>query len=250
MGHEGRAGDMSEASALYVICSDRPREGKTLLAQLLVDWLRLKGARPQVIDLDTPAHPLAERYPGMSTKVDFGHTMGRVELFDGIVRQPHVSRVVELPVLYMDAFLQEAGTLAFFETVVAAGVDVVFLHFLTDAPAFLHRARQMVESLPREAECYLVHRSGSGAHDDADMAALQEEVGYDGLLAVPHLSSDILSFIEDPEFSFDAWMKGEIAVSDLVLRFRLNHLTNTMFEQFDRISLEIATRTCRKPGLL
>ena len=241
---------MSEASALYVICSDRPQDGKTLLARLLIDWLRLKGAKPQVIDLDTPAHPLAERYPAMSLKVDFGHTMGRVELFDGIVRRPDVNRVLELPVLCMEAFLREAGTLAFFETVVASGTEVVFLHSVGDAPAFVRRARQLAKSLPPEAFYYLVRRCGPVAGDDADMAGLQEEIGCDGLVMVPHLASDILSFIDGPEFSFDAWMKNEIAVSDLVLRFRLNHLANTMFEQFGRISFRIEMKAYRNSGIL
>ena len=243
--------DMTDAAVLYLVCSDRMYSGKTLLARMLVDWLLLKDAGPQVIDLDAPAHPLAGLYPDMGLKVDFDHTLGRVELFDGIVSQPDVHRVLELPVLHMEAFLREAGNLEFFEAVVAAGGHVALLHLLDPSPAFVDRARRLTESLPRGAYYYLVRRAGpDDAAEGTETAAVREELKCDGEIQVPRLSAEALTFFEKPDFSLAALMNGDIAASEPVLRYELHHLAQTMFAQFNRIALQMEIEAFRDSGVV
>lgn len=243
--------DMTEASVLYLICSDRVHSGKTLLARLLVDWLLLKDIRPLVIDLDVPVHPLAELYPDISMKVDFDHTLGRVELFDGIVSQPDVHRVLELPVLHMEAFLREARNLEFFEAITASGSHVVFMHFVDDSPAFVDRARQLAASLPSDVYyCPVRSVDPDDLGKDVESTEIYKEIRYDGELQVPRLAADVVNFIEQPEFSFAALMKDDIAPSDVVLRFKLQQFVKTMFAQFNRIAFQIEVKTFKKSGIV
>ena len=242
---------MTEAAVLYLVCSDRAHSGKTLLARLLVDWLLLREASPQVIDLDAPVYPLAGRYPDLARKVDFDHTLGRVSLFDGIVSQPEVQRVLELPVLHMDTFLQEARNLEFFEAVTAAGAHVAFLHLVDCSPAFVERARRLAAPLPSEVHYHAVQSIGADdVADDEEVARICEEIGRDGRLQFPRLSADAVALVEEPDFSFVGLMNGDTAPSDLVLRFKLQQFAKTMFAQFNRIALQMEIRAFRESGVV
>ena len=242
---------MSEAAVLYLVCSDRAHSGKTLLARLLVDWLLLREARPQVIDLDAPVYPLARLYPDLSTKVDFDHTPGRVALFDGIVSQPEVQRVLELPVVHMEAFLREAGNLEFFEAVVASGAGVAFLHLVDRAPEFVDRARRLAESLPTAVHYHPVRSVESdGVADHGERAGAPEAPGGDGAMRFPRLSADAVAYIERPDFSFARLMNGESVPSDVALRFKLQQFAKTMFAQFNRVAFQIEIKAFRDSGVV
>ena len=242
---------MTDTSVLYLVCSDRVHSGKTLLARLLVDWLLLRGTEPQVIDLDNPAYPLAGLYPDLSLKVDFDHTLGRVGLFDGIVRKPDVDRVLEVPVLHMDAFLREARNLQFFETVAASGGDLAFLHFVDGSPAFVDKARKLAETLPPGVHYYLVRNTEADVlGNDAETAEIYETLKREGDIQFPRLAADLVALIEQPGFSFAAFMNGDITVADTVLRFKLQQFVKTMFAQFNRIALQIEIKAFRDSGVV
>ena len=242
---------MTKAAVLYLVCSDRVHSGKTLLARLLADWLLLKEAKTQVIDLDDPVYPLARLYPDLSMKVDFDHTLGRVALFDGIVNQPDVHRVLELPVLHMEAFLREAGNLEFFEAVAASGGDVALLHMVGRSPEFVDRARRLAESLPPVTYYYLVQDAGADdTADGAETAGVREELKCDGEIQVPRLSAEALAFVEKPDFSLAALMNGGITASEPVLRYELHHFAKTMFAQFNRIALQMEIKAFRDSGVV
>ncbi len=56
---------MANPPMIAIVCSDRHRNGKTLLARVLVDFLLLEGRDPFVLDLDLPREPCAASFPAV-----------------------------------------------------------------------------------------------------------------------------------------------------------------------------------------
>jgi hypothetical protein len=67
---------MAQHAQLYIVASRHPRVGKTLLARLLIEFLRLRG-RPVVgYDLEPREPALATCFPNLVWPVDITDTRG------------------------------------------------------------------------------------------------------------------------------------------------------------------------------
>src|SRR5205809_7037321 len=76
---------MAQHAQLYIVASRHPRVGKTLLARLLIEFLRLR-ARPVVgYDLEAREPALATCYPNLDWPVDITDTRGQMALFDRMI---------------------------------------------------------------------------------------------------------------------------------------------------------------------
>ena len=75
---------MAITPTIYVVVSDQHRNGKTLLARLLSDYLLLDGRDPFLFDTDAPDGPLRNFFPGRTALADFAAIRGQMKLFDTI----------------------------------------------------------------------------------------------------------------------------------------------------------------------
>ncbi|HHN67860.1 MAG TPA: hypothetical protein ENK15_07480 [Thermopetrobacter sp.] len=241
---------MVRPARFFVICADRARTGKSLLARAVADWLTLEGEAPQLIDLDAPAFPLAERYPGRVEAADFGRTMGRVAVFDGIAQTPALTRVVDVPAAHEAAFLRDMQQLGLGEVLQEAGAEVVLFFLFTPTAASLNRALEVERMFPA-ARFQPVHNAALGeaaGNDEAE--SLYLELTRDGVVRLPVLSAPALAFIERVEFSFAALMRGEIAAPDLAVHNEARHFAQNLFKQLNRLQMAIDMDALKKMGFV
>ena len=76
---------MPQPSPLYIIASQHPRVGKTLIARLLIEFLRLSGKTLVGYDLDPREPALAAYFPNLVWPVDIADTPGQMALFDRLL---------------------------------------------------------------------------------------------------------------------------------------------------------------------
>ncbi len=117
--------------AVYIICSDQHRNGKTLLARTLLDYLLLEGRDPFAIDADVAKAPLRGFFPGRTALVDFETIPGQMKLFDTILASPGRDYVIDLPALQTERFFAVADDLKVFDALHEAGFRVV-VFFIVD----------------------------------------------------------------------------------------------------------------------
>lgn len=87
---------MPQQSQLYIVASRHPRVGKTLLARLLIEFLRISG-RPLVgYDLDPREPVLAGCFPSLVWPLDIADTRGQMALFDRILADQWRTTVIDL----------------------------------------------------------------------------------------------------------------------------------------------------------
>ena len=138
---------MANTPTVYITASDQHRNGKTLLARLLADYLMLDGRDPFMIDTDAPDGPLRAFFPGRTALADFAHTQGQMKLFDTILASPGRDYVVDLPVRHMEAFFRAVSELNFFDEAHKAGFRII-VFFVVDRSATSLKVARFIQQFP------------------------------------------------------------------------------------------------------
>ena len=197
---------MANQPTIYIVASDASRNGKTLLARLIVDYLLLDGKDPFVLDTDAPEGPLRQYFPGRTALTDFDKIAGRVKLFDTILAAPGRDYVIDLPQRHMLAFFKAVAELNFFNAANKMGFRIIVLFVVDWVPPSL-RAAQDVFEVPGI---------------DLFVAVINESIGSawpeeEGALKIPILPRKLAILIADRRFSLRNFVLGNdqgIGVSD------------------------------------
>ena len=87
---------MARRTPVYIICSPRPRVGKTLLARVLTDFQLVNNRLPVAYDLNRNENLLATLLPRHTVIADLSDTRGQMALFDELIAGQGMPRIVDL----------------------------------------------------------------------------------------------------------------------------------------------------------
>lgn len=117
---------------LVVICSARPRVGRTLLARLVMEFL-IADARPaQAFDANPNDRALSGYLPGYTATADIGATRDQMALLDRLVVDDGIGKVIDLAPELTVPFFELAAQLDVAGAARSAGVDPVVLFLAED----------------------------------------------------------------------------------------------------------------------
>jgi hypothetical protein len=188
---------MRRSPVIFVVCSVRPRSGKTLLARVLVDYLLIDGHDPFVIDAGDSGHALRPYFPGRTAAVDYSQTLGRMKIFDTIMAGPGRDYVIDLAASATSNFFQFASELNFMAEARAAGFRTVVVCFGAGAGGPL-------AGLERNTGADLFVAAASGKRAFAEDA-----------IRFPELDEETAEAISSRRVSLRAFLLGdEIAVAE------------------------------------
>lgn len=134
---------VATAPTIFIVCSDQHRNGKTLLARVLVDLLMLDNRDPFVIDVDPPLGPLRTHFPGRTALVDFATIPGQMKLFDTILGSPGRDYVIDLPAIHTENFFEAGLELGAFAEARRVGFRIFVLFIVDQAKASAAIARNL-----------------------------------------------------------------------------------------------------------
>ena len=137
---------MAAVFTIYITASDQPRNGKTLLARLIADYLLLDGKDPFILDTDAPDGPLRQYFPGRTALADLDHMQGQMRLFDTILAAPGRDYVIDLPQRHMLDFFKFAKDLNFFAEARMAGFRVIVFFVVDQSVASLKAAKAVFDA--------------------------------------------------------------------------------------------------------
>lgn len=109
---------MERRTPVFIVCSPLPRVGKTLIAQLLIEFLIADGRRTAAFDLNPDGYALAAQVPEYSTVASISGTKGQMALFDQLIVADGTAKVVDVgygcfepffAVMHDIGFVAEAG---------------------------------------------------------------------------------------------------------------------------------------------
>ncbi|MBX9773304.1 MAG: hypothetical protein K2Y71_02735 [Xanthobacteraceae bacterium] len=115
-------------TAVFVIASPRPANGKTFLARLIVDFLRMNGGPVEAFELSPGDEALSDQLPDLTTYADVESTKARMRLFDRLILADGIAKVIDLGHLSFQRFFSVMEQIEFVEAAQRRSLDVIVLY--------------------------------------------------------------------------------------------------------------------------
>lgn len=235
---------------IHVICSDRARNGKTLLSRIIADDLTLIGREPMVFDAEYPSGGIRAYLPERTRLVDLSKIGGRMAMIDTILGTVPRDYVIDLPCRLLLETFELFDQIDFVGESRSAGFSMIVL-FIIDRPfSSLRTARQIYNS--GQLDRYVPVRNLAVGHvsDFSQVANLYGEIAEDGEIVLSVLERNVIEFLEQRGFSFSAFLMNRYGSVPHDVRQTLRAFLNDAFAQIREIHGRIEVHGLRRMGLV
>lgn len=116
---------------VYIVCSPRPRVGKTLIARLLTEYLLFNDGDVAAFDLNMSEPSLIDYLPRLTETADILDTRGQIALMDKLILNDGVPKVLDLGYPAFEGFFRLIEEIGFVKEADVRGVEPVIL-FIVD----------------------------------------------------------------------------------------------------------------------
>jgi hypothetical protein len=229
---------MNRRTPIFIICSSRPRVGKTLLARMMVEYFRSEERPVAAYDVNPDDYALVDYLPGYTAVASVADTRDQITLFDQVLAPDRRPKVLDVGHTSFDRFFTVIQEIGFAEEARRRGSTPVVL-FLGDAD---RRSRQgyatlwdRFPDLPIVPVINEVLPQSIRFRDDFPSAP-----GGDPQITIPALSAVIKGVIERPSFSFSA-----LAATAADTTTELYGWTRKVFLEFRELELRLVLAELR-----
>jgi hypothetical protein len=115
-------------TAVFIVASPRPVNGKTFLARLVIDFLRMNGGPVEAFELAPGDAALSDQLPDLTSYSDLERTKGRMRLFDRLITSDGVAKVVDVGHLAFQRFFSVMDEITFAEAAQRRSLEVIVLY--------------------------------------------------------------------------------------------------------------------------
>ncbi len=225
---------MAKAPTVHIIASHETRNGKTLLARTIADYLLLDDHDPFLIDTDAPAGDLRNYFPGRTQLADFAHVQGQIKIFDTILGSAGRDYVIDLTAQHTDGFFQSMKELDYVAEIRKLGFRYLLFYVVDTSALSLRRARELRESCG--ADLFVpVRNEFTGSIWPADEDAL----------SLPELPLDVMRAILDRRFSLRSFVLGDRQGLDDAQSFALNHFVHDVLQGLNNLETTLTLKRLR-----
>ena len=97
---------MPQPTPVFIVTSSRPRVGKTLIARALTEYFCAQRRPVAAFDVNPDEFKLIDHLPAYTAAASLNDTRGEMALFDQLVLEDEVAKVVDLSHQLLDRFFQ------------------------------------------------------------------------------------------------------------------------------------------------
>lgn len=187
---------MSFRTSVTIVASPRPRTGKTLLARLLIDFNIHEGRGVAAFDLNAGDGTLAQFSPAHARASEIGDIKGEMALFDRLVADDGVSKIVDLGHEKFETFFELARRLDFADEARRRGIAPSILFIATPDATSVEAYRKLGTKLPEVARTPVHNELLGNAQRDRYPIMGAEQLRFSVL------APGLRRYIEKPPFSF------------------------------------------------
>jgi hypothetical protein len=197
---------MPQQTPLYIVASQHPRVGKTLVARLLIEYIRISG-RPLVgYDLDPREPALAANFPNLVWTVDIADTRGQMALFDRLIADNWRTTVIDLGYGLFDQFFEVMSEIGFEQEARRQMIEPVVLFIADPAPTTARNYAELRKRLPRTTFVPVHNEAAAFMIIAQDFPPSRPDFG---MIHIPRLSPIVRGVIDRQGFSFGAYMANQ-----------------------------------------
>ena len=102
--------------------------GKTFLARLLIDFLRLDRGDPVAFDLNPNGDALTDYFPGLARPIDLGDINGQMAMFDRLIEADGRAKIVDVSHASFGRFFTISKEIGFFREAQRRSIEPVILY--------------------------------------------------------------------------------------------------------------------------
>lgn len=233
----------ARSPALFIVASPRPQVGKTFLARLLIDFLRLEGGSPLGFDLNPNGDALRDYLPGLATASDIGHIKGEMALFDRLIVEDGTAKVVDIGAAAFERFFAIAQAIRFFQEAARLLLEPIVLFAADPHPVAIRAYADLQRRFPAAILVPVFNAATSKG------SRLHEEFPFTRAAAVPlqipALAPLLRSQIENSACSFADVHDRVPAAIPIGLAFELRSWTRRTFLEFRELELRLLLEQLR-----
>jgi len=206
---------MPAQPTIYIVCSDRSRNGKTLLARVLTDHLLIEERDPFCFDLSAPEGVLRAFFPGRTALIDMGDEKGRAKLFDILLARAGRDYVIDVPGSQLARFCEAAAEVSLSEAAGAKGFRLCVLFVVDRDPASLKSAVAVEDMLQPDLLVPVVNRFVGTSLPD----------GVPGpVVTLEKIEGELRVLVSNRRFSFRSYLLGDETAVPARLRAPLKNV--------------------------
>jgi hypothetical protein len=197
---------MPQQTPLYIVASQHPRVGKTLIARLMIEFFRSGGRPVAGYDLDPREPSLAGYFPKFVETVDIADTRGQMALFDRLLADNRQTTVIDLGYGLFEQFFKVMAEIGFEREAHRCGIEPIVLFVTDSAPTTARSYAELRRRLPDTVFIPVHNEATSFIFIPQDFPPTRAECG---VIRIPRLSPIVRGVIDRPGFSFGAYMASQ-----------------------------------------
>jgi len=231
--------------AVVLIGADKGGVGKTMVARTLLDYFADRQVRARAFDTEVPKGTLKRFHPDMTDIVDINHVPDQMRIFDTVNSVDASVTLIDVRAGLLTPTLQALRNIGFIEAAKKGHVTFVVFHILGPSIASLDEIVETASYLG-DGKYFMVKNFINNTHffewDEATHAAYFKRLPDAVEMTVPKLpemAAEQVDLASVPFATFIANKKksGEPASYSFVLRGYVRHWLDTVWAEYDRVSL-------------
>lgn len=231
---------MPAPATVFIVCSDQARNGKTLLARVLVDFLLMEGHDPFCFDLSHPEGGLRAFFPGRTALLDFTSPEGQAKVFDTILSRGPRDYVIDLPAALLTRFCEVAGARNFAKKAQEKEFRTAALFIVDREDKSLRTAIAVEEILMPDLFVPVANRFVGSALPD----------GVPGpVLSMDGMEPELNAVVSNRRFSLRTFMLGDDSAVPIRLRMGLKNFLHGLVSGMREFEPALSLQTLRETAL-
>lgn len=204
-----------DRTPVYIVCSPRPRVGKTLISRLLSEYLSLENRYTTAFDINLNEPSLLDYLPKLTETATIDDTFGQMQLMDRLIVNDGGPKVIDLGYHAFDSFFKMAIEIGFAKEAERRGVQLAIL-FIADRDRTSQRAWTMLQDNFSNAALVPIN------NEQVLLGEIPPWIGPRELLDVTILPGFLKTYIERQSFSFTHFLRTSTDKSSELYQWILN----------------------------
>lgn len=225
----------TRAAKYSIICSDQPRNGKTLVARLVADYQLLCQRETEIFDLASVSRGLTIYFPVRGRRIDLTRTADQMALLDRALSSPPHDCVVYVPPHLNRDFFTYLRQFDFSAAARAHGIEVVIYYMVDKAGGSLSAAEAIRVQNAGDRFIIVWNEAFMPSVREGFATGLLNTLKKDGQLILPKLAPNLLKPVEDPGFSFSNFVLADEPRLPPAMAEQLRDFLADIFRQMDAI---------------
>ena len=212
---------------VYIVCSPRPRVGKTLVSRLLTEYLALENRYATAFDVNLNDPSLLDFLPKLTETATIEDTFGQMQLMDRLIADDGAPKVIDLGFHAFDGFFKMAAEIGFAKEAQRRGVQLAIL-FIADRDRTSQRAWTMLQDNFKDAAVVPIN------NELILLGEIPPWIGRTELIDIAILPGFLKTYIERQSFSFTHFLRTSGDSSSELYQWILN-----CFVRFRELGLKL-----------